>query len=331
MSSNIDASSQSKGLASKLSNWKTSLDLAYPGSFENLHKEARNVLNGNYFFEGGKADLAKGLSPNFQVSHSFFLGGGSGAPQSYHFGALYADEHHVMHGLINPEGNLQGKMHWMPNKEITVKVQQQIIPKQAAYDMVQFEIERAGSHGNVAVKAMNPSPFGGLTGIYSVAMLQSVTNKTALGVEAVWQRMGPKMRDFGLVFGVRWATTPNDAPVTSQSTNAQSAPRNNRVFCLSIQQLSVIQASYYHRVTDKLELSTELQANLVGSRKDAVATVACKLDFKQSTLRAQADTLGRVALVLEEKLAPGFSLFLCGEMDHLKNNSRFGVGINMES
>jgi mitochondrial import receptor subunit TOM40 len=40
------------------------------------------------FFEGGKADMAKGLSGNFQVSHSFSLGSVV-APPSYHFGAIY--------------------------------------------------------------------------------------------------------------------------------------------------------------------------------------------------------------------------------------------------
>lgn len=44
----------------------------------------------NYLFEGGKAELAKGLSPNFQISHSFNLGS-STMPPVYHFGAVYAD------------------------------------------------------------------------------------------------------------------------------------------------------------------------------------------------------------------------------------------------
>lgn len=40
------------------------------------------------FFEGGKADLAKGMSANFQVSHAFTLGTMM-MPASYHFGAIY--------------------------------------------------------------------------------------------------------------------------------------------------------------------------------------------------------------------------------------------------
>lgn len=40
-------------------------------------------------FEGGKADLAKGLSANFQVAHSFTLGTGM-QPSSYHFASIFA-------------------------------------------------------------------------------------------------------------------------------------------------------------------------------------------------------------------------------------------------
>jgi hypothetical protein len=49
-------------------------------------------------FEGGKADLAKGLSANFQVAHSFTLGTGM-QPSSYHFASIFAS------GKVNPETN----------------------------------------------------------------------------------------------------------------------------------------------------------------------------------------------------------------------------------
>lgn len=43
----------------------------------------------NLIFEGGKADLAKGLSSNFQVAHSFTLGSAM-QPSSYHFASVFA-------------------------------------------------------------------------------------------------------------------------------------------------------------------------------------------------------------------------------------------------
>lgn len=47
-----------------------------------------DVSLSNFGFEGGKADLAKGLSPSFQVSHAFTLGS-SMLPPTYHFASIY--------------------------------------------------------------------------------------------------------------------------------------------------------------------------------------------------------------------------------------------------
>lgn len=93
-------------LLNRLGEWKRNLNLPSAGSYENLHREARskikqkfNFLNfflffvdvslTNLLFEGGKADLAKGLSTNFQVAHSFTLGSGM-QPSSYHFASIFA-------------------------------------------------------------------------------------------------------------------------------------------------------------------------------------------------------------------------------------------------
>lgn len=47
----------------------------------------------NFFFDGARADLTKGLSmsPAFQVTHSFALGSQT-APSSYNLGAVFATD-----------------------------------------------------------------------------------------------------------------------------------------------------------------------------------------------------------------------------------------------
>lgn len=51
-------------------------------------------------------------------------------------------------------------------------------------------------------------------------------------------------------------------------------------------------------------------------------------DYKQTSVRA---LLGKIALLFEEELYPGFSLLLAGEINHLKATSRFGLAINIEN
>jgi mitochondrial import receptor subunit TOM40 len=93
-----------------------------PGSYDSLHKEVKNVILSNLVFEGGKADLAKGLSPNFQVAHSFSLGT-AGAPSLYHFGAVYVQGKHLLHGMLDSQGAFQGKYHYTLSDRLMCKFQ----------------------------------------------------------------------------------------------------------------------------------------------------------------------------------------------------------------
>lgn len=54
----------------------------------------------NMLFEGGKADLAKGLSSNFQVAHSFTLGTGM-QPSSYNFASIFASGKVKLNNCMN--------------------------------------------------------------------------------------------------------------------------------------------------------------------------------------------------------------------------------------
>lgn len=86
---------------------KRQYGLVQPGSFDSLGREARSepthftahLLMHNFvdvslsqlLFEGGKLDLAKILSNQFQISHSMSLAAG-GAPSTYHFGAVFVEK-----------------------------------------------------------------------------------------------------------------------------------------------------------------------------------------------------------------------------------------------
>lgn len=298
-------------LLGNIYNWKQGRELTSPGSFENLHREARNVSLTNYLFDGGKADLAKGLSSNFQVSHSFTLGSLL-IPPSYSFGGIFVAGKHLLHGLMDTNGIFQGKYHYNMTSRTTSKVQAQVSP-QPGQSMVQTEVEWMGADCTFNFKAINPDLAEGGSGIYTASVLQSIGKHLAMGIEAILQKTTRKdPLEMGYNVAARYAT-------------------NQWVASLNVQQLVAFQASYFHRVSEKVELGTELQMLMVGPRRDAVATVSAKFDYRQALIRTQIDTMGKVGLVYEERLFPGFSLLLAGELDHMRNTSRFGFGINLEN
>lgn len=216
-----------------------------------------------------------------------------------------------MHGIIDTNGIFQGKYHFNFTKNLAARFQSQI-SRAPGQSMLQSELDYLGPDYSINAKLINPNAAD-QTGILTASFMQSVTKHLALGAELVSQRMHlGEPAETGYNLAAKYATP------TSVTT-------------LNIQQFAALQASYFHRVNEKVELGTELQVLLVGPRSDALTSVSAKFDYRQACIRTQLDSTGKVGLLYEEKLFPGFSLLLAGELDHLKSTSRFGLGVNLEN
>ena len=200
--------------------------------------------------------------------------------------------------------------------------------------MLQNELDYNGNDYNLNVKAINPDLQDG-SGIYTFSYLQSISKSLALGGEVIAQKTTNDPVETGFNLVAKWSggerTVPVQSSFDSDPSKDQPKLQPPSVFTVSIQQFVACQASYFHKVSEKIELAAEWQALLVGPRRDAITSVGAKFDFKQACIRAQLDSQGKVQMLFEEKLFPGFSLLLSGELDHMKGTSRFGVGINLEN
>lgn len=179
------------------------------------------------------------------------------------------------------------------------------------HSMIQLEQDYIGSDFSANVKAMNPSPLE-FTGIYMASYLQSLTSNIAVGSEFVLQRPTTEIEESMMSLVGKY--TGKDFVATAQ-----------------FQGVGVVQATYYQRINEKVDFGVELNLVAQGGRREAVATVGGKFDFRQATFRGQIDTTGRTSAVLEEKMAPGFSFLVSGDLDHMKGQSKFGVGIMLSA
>ena len=174
--------------------------------------------------------------------------------------------------------------------------------------MLSADADYSGSDHTVNVKLLNPN-VAEQTGVFAISYFQSLSKRVAVGVETIIQRAANGLLESGMTLAGRFTT---EKTITTLSL----VPQNG-----------AIQASYLQRVTDKVQLGSELQLLANSSQREAVATLGCKFDLRGATFRGQIDTSGRVGMVLEEKLAPGLSLMLSGEIDHFKGNGKFGFGM----
>jgi mitochondrial import receptor subunit TOM40 len=167
--------------------------------------------------------------------------------------------------------------------------------------MIQMEQDYQGLDYSANLKAINASPAD-LTGVYIGNYLQSVTKNFALGVESVYQRPAPELADLSHSLLARYQGTDKSWIATAQVQPA----------------MGIVQATYYHRLSDKVDVAADVQVMAQPTRRDAVATLGAKWDLRMATFRAQVDSSGKVAVLLEQRFAPTFAFLVAGEIDHFK-------------
>ncbi|VVT56180.1 uncharacterized protein SAPINGB_P004880 [Magnusiomyces paraingens] len=308
---------------------RSALNLSNPGTMENLTKEVtKDVFLNNYFFTGLRADLSKSFSmnPAFQVSHSFALGSPMMPP--YGFAAFYATDNVLLQGNIDNELSLSGRAHYSLSKGSIFKANAQIANGQPP--MLQLEHDLQGSDFTINLKALNPSFLDGVfTGVGVASYLQSLTPKLALGIETVYSAQSASHPpDAAMSFSGRYAS--GDWIATGQ-----------------LQGQGAINATFYRRVTDKVEAGIEASIGLTnpqaalmagpaggapaGPTIEGTTTIGAKYEFRQSVFRGQIDSNGKVAVLLERRVLPVLSILFAGEIDHSKSAARLGLGIQFEA
>ena len=312
---------------------RAALGLRNPGTVENIGREVqKDVLLNNLSFTGLRADLTKAVSvaPLFQLSHAFSMG--SQALPPYNFSAIYGtnnvslpgerhrpcrtdlDTQVLFHGNIDNDGQLSARTNYRWSPSLITKTNCQLAsgPGQA---MLQVDNDYVGKDFTASIKALNPSILeGGLTGIMVGSYLQSLTPRLALGLEAVWQR-----------------SALNSGPETALSYCAKYAGKD-WVATAQLQAQGALTTTFWRRITDRVEAGVDLNLTVLGPAgprggggmmggrlsKEGVATVGAKYDFRTSTFRAQLDSSGRLACLLEKRIAPAVQLTFSGDLDHFK-------------
>ena len=304
------------------------LGLINPGTIENLTKEVlRDVFLNQYFFTGLRADLNKAFSmqPAFQTSHTLSIG--SQVLPPYAFLALYATDDYFVQGNIDNDLSFSGRINYGWDKANILKVTLQIARGQPL--MVQLEQDYQANDFSINLKTLNPSFLtGGFSGVAVASLLQSVSPKLAIGLEAMYSKQaGPAPPDSAVSYVARY--------------NA-----GNWIATAQIQAQGSVVASFWRKVTDKVEAGVETQ--IAASVKpitdpmmgtpigfepvvEGQTTIGAKYEYRQSVLRGQLDSTGKVAAFLEKRVLPTVSILFSGEIDQIKASTRLGVGLQFES
>ncbi len=208
--------------------------------------------------------------------------------------------------------------------------------------MFQIEHDHMGPHYSLNLKTINPSPLDG-TGLHFVSLLHSFTPRLSLGFETIIQKTGPNELIPATSYLMKYSSVAQPK-VTTQDALPPSAPAQPGVpfvpawtATAQLQPSGNVQATYYQKLSDKVDVALDLQtmvqpASFMGpAKREALATLGAKYEFRMATFRGQIDSAGKVGMLLEQRFTPAFAFLVGGEIDHAKNSSRFGVGVMIES
>ena len=196
--------------------------------------------------------------------------------------------------------------------------------------MIQLEHDYLGQDYSINLKTVNPSPSN-FTGVFMGGYLQSITKNLAVGFETLYQRPIPQSPEISTAFHAKLTAADKSWIATAQ-----------------VQHAGILQATYWQKLSEKVEVAVDLQVLSTPTRRDAIATLGAKYDFRLANFRAQLDSTGKVSALLEQRFHPAFAFLISGEIDHfkvihscmvcvdmtltlLKNAAKVGVGVMLES
>jgi mitochondrial import receptor subunit TOM40 len=193
--------------------------------------------------------------------------------------------------------------------------------------MIQIEHDHLGPHYAFSAKSMNPGILD-LTGIHFLSLMHSVGPRLSLGAETVIQRPQPGIHETSTSLVAKLTSYPNALANMMPSVGA-GAPISNPfqpswIATAALQPSGNVTTTYYHKLSDKvdvaLEFATQFQPeSMMGpAKRDALATLGAKYDFRMASFRGQVDSAGKVGMLLEQRFTPAFAFLVSGEIDHAK-------------
>lgn len=271
-------------------------DLPNPGAYEEINQDATLILRPN---------LIEGLQFNFNVplSESFALGssveaGSKDRPGLFAFNANYYTNRLVMISRTTPsDGRVNGRIFINHTPALTSKIIADVGPEPDS-SKASWDLDYRGSDSCSQFKIASG-------GVYALSYLQSVSPWLALGGEGFYQS---KAGFSALTFAGKYKHGDDTAS-------------------LSVASFGPIIASYVHKVNPKVSFATEL---FVDARtRDSHLTLGYRFDLKSASVVGHIDSSGRVAATLEERINPALTLTLSGELDHSREDYKFGFGVNI--
>jgi mitochondrial import receptor subunit TOM40 len=304
--------------------------IANPGPYESAAMDCKRLVSLDTY-DGFRCDINKQLSPHMAVVHSFWLGTNlpDGRKRTYSWLTQVADNDSLYMARLDPEkGSIDGRIHKSILGGLAMFKLQLGLSAEGQTDQALADVDFGGMSwtGNLKYGSMG----GGL--IYGCNYYQSITPKLSMGGEGMYISANNNLLSN---YTVKYSF-PAPAGEDESGTGGTAAPGDSSpasTICANFNSAQSMLALNYKRVVtpNRVTLGAELACNPMTLESQVV--LGAEFKWSRSKLQLAIDGSAKMQSVFEAKLGkePGQpSLTLCAELDHLKDEMRFGYGLSMD-
>lgn len=304
-----------------------------PGPFEQAGQDVKGLVMLDTH-DGFRCNINKQLSPYMAVVHSFWLGTNmipDGRKKTYTWLTQVADESSYYLARVDPERrSVDGRMQRAILGGLAMgKLQINVSPEGQA-DQCLAEMDLSGQTWTANLKY--GSMMGGMA--YGCNFYQAITPRFSMGGEGLYLGANQVMIT-NYLMKYSMPATGEDVEVTKKNgppgQPTPEPPSSTFVASYNTGQ-SMLNVNYKRVVTpNRVTLGAELSCNPMSLESQVV--LGAEFKWSRSKLQVAIDGTAKMQSVLETKLGkePGQpTLSLSAELDHLKDEMRFGYGLNID-
>ena len=302
-----------------------------PGPFEAVNADAKRLVMLDTH-DGFRCEINKQLSPYMAVIHSFWLGTSmlpDGRNRTYSWLTQVADEKSLYMARLDPERqSVDGRIHRAILGGLAMAKVQLGLSAEGQVDQCIADVDLNGITWSGNVKY--GSAGGGL--IYGCNYLQAITPKFCMGGEGMYVSANGNM----VTSYVAKYTIPavGDEAIVPKNLPPGAPPPEEPSSTLvgMFSMTNGVSLNYKRVVTpNRVTLGAELNVNPM----DMQSEVALGAEFKwaRSKLQVSVDGNAKMSSLLETNLGkePGTpKLHLSADLDHMKDEMRFGYGLHID-
>ncbi|CAB9504222.1 import receptor subunit TOM40 [Seminavis robusta] len=307
-----------------------------PGPYEMVAQESKRLITLDTY-DGFRCDISKQLSPYMVAIHNFWLGTNmmqDGRKSTYAFVTQVADESGLLMARVDPgRGSVDGRVHRAILGGLAMGKLQLGLSTEGQQDQALAEIDFGGETWTANLKY--GSMGGGIA--FGCNYFQTVTPRLAMGGEGMFLGANKSlMSNYTLRYTLPAKTGEEDLPssiLPEASTAISTPPAGSSTFWASYNSMAGQASLSYKRVVtpDRVTLGAGLDFSPMSLESQVLLGAEFKLT--RSKLNFCVDGSGHIQSTLETKLgmvqgAP--TLCFSADVDHMKDEMRFGYGLNFE-